>query len=270
MNSTNLELFWYWIRQRELIRIRKEEGLPRPWTGDPILQAYHFCNVHREDDRGTKEIHAVIRGYGNNFGITALPWMYTAGRMFNYAPSLICFLTELWCGGEELVRASFREMKANGNKIFHTAYVVSTCGKSIDKVDYVIEVVNKVRRLKVPCVGFDECHQVLMSVDGLGSFLAAQVVADLRNCGWLEPLGEYEAKYWSAPGPGSIKGLNYIFGGATYTTYYPLVDNLYYIMPPDIKAMNIHGQDLQNCLCEFSKYMRHLNGENGRKRYYDR
>lgn len=260
MNSTNLELFWYWIRQRELIRIRKEEGLPRPWTGDPILQAYHFCNVHREDDRGTKEIHEAVRKYGPDF--RNLPAAYTMARMFNSAQT---FRYAVMHGQEEL-----KLLQATGAKVFHTAYVVSTCGKSMNKIDYVYDVVDKVYQTHIPDVGLEECHRALMSIDGLGSFMAAQVVADLRNHGWLKPLGEYEAKYWSAPGPGSIKGLNYIFGGANYTTYYVLVSNLYDVMPPDIKAMNIHGQDLQNCLCEFSKYMRHLNGENGRKRYYDR
>lgn len=258
MNTKNLELFWYWIRERELIRELKEKGCQPEWTQDPILQTYHFCNVHREDDRGTKEIHAAVRDYGH---LMSPPAAYTMARLFNSARTFWSAATF----GRDHVKA----LQEEGQKIFHTAYVVSTCGKRMNKVDYVFDLVDKVSNARIPNVRFADCHQALMSIDGLGSFMAAQVVADLRNQGWLTPLGEYEEKYWSAHGPGSLKGLNYIFGGATPTTYQILMYNLFDVMPPDIRAMGIHAQDLQNCLCEFSKYMRHLNGENGRKRYYD-
>jgi hypothetical protein len=42
-----------WIAEREAIRIRRESGAPQPWTNDPIMQAWSFCNVRREHDRTT-------------------------------------------------------------------------------------------------------------------------------------------------------------------------------------------------------------------------
>jgi hypothetical protein len=42
--------------EREAIRLRKEAGQSLPWTDDPILASGHFCNVHRENDRGTRWI----------------------------------------------------------------------------------------------------------------------------------------------------------------------------------------------------------------------
>jgi hypothetical protein len=53
---------FYWVREREEIRKRKEMGLdPSSWTVDPILSTYRFCNVRREDDRGTVWIRKHIR-----------------------------------------------------------------------------------------------------------------------------------------------------------------------------------------------------------------
>jgi hypothetical protein len=43
--------FVYFVGERETIRLRRESGQPRPWTDDPILAAWSFCNVRREDDR---------------------------------------------------------------------------------------------------------------------------------------------------------------------------------------------------------------------------
>ena len=52
--SENIQQLQQFIIERENIRLRKEAGDPRPWTTDPILAAKSFCNVRREDDRGTK------------------------------------------------------------------------------------------------------------------------------------------------------------------------------------------------------------------------
>src|SRR5262249_55992989 len=46
--------------EREAIRLRKETGQAAPWTADPILATGHFCNVHRENDRGTRWVSANI------------------------------------------------------------------------------------------------------------------------------------------------------------------------------------------------------------------
>ena len=46
--------FWAFCQERESIRKRKESGMSSPWTEDIILSMYFFCNVRREDDRGTR------------------------------------------------------------------------------------------------------------------------------------------------------------------------------------------------------------------------
>lgn len=270
INMDNLELFWYWIEERELIRQLKEKGTPREWTEDPILQTYHFCNVRREDDRGTKEIRTAVRS--RTFAMGDLPAIYTLARLFNH-PATLGFALEGWARGATIYDMTqlIKFQRDLGNKVFHTAYVVSTCGKSMDKVDYVFDVVKQVRKLDVPRTGLADAHECLMSIDGMGSFLAAQVVADLRNDRYLVPVDEMEDKYWSAMGPGSKKGLDFLFHtGTTATNYQSRMERLFDIMPKEVNGMDLHAQDLQNCLCEFSKYMRHNKGLDGRKRYYDR
>lgn len=59
VNKNNYELFLYFINQRESVRIKKDAGLPAPWT-DEILQKYKFTNVRRRDDRHTKYVHSVL------------------------------------------------------------------------------------------------------------------------------------------------------------------------------------------------------------------
>src|SRR5438128_138100 len=52
----------YFIAEREEIRRRREAGEPPPWTDDPVMREWRFCNVRREDDRVTRWIAANWRG----------------------------------------------------------------------------------------------------------------------------------------------------------------------------------------------------------------
>ena len=48
--------FFDFCREREKIRLARENDAPAPWTDDPIFQKGRFLNVFREDDRGSKAI----------------------------------------------------------------------------------------------------------------------------------------------------------------------------------------------------------------------
>jgi hypothetical protein len=117
-------------------------------------------------------------------------------------------------------------------------------------------------------------HARLMLHRDMGSFMAAQVIADLKYAGSGSPM-EQAADWatWAAPGPGSLRGLNRMLGRAPdapwkvedWKTQFDLLQS---VMRPLILARGmrfITGQDLQNCLCEFDKYERVRLGE-GRPR----
>lgn len=45
---------WEFVVERDAIRLRRESGMAPPWTSDPTLRDYHFTNVHRRLDPGTR------------------------------------------------------------------------------------------------------------------------------------------------------------------------------------------------------------------------
>jgi hypothetical protein len=55
------EFLWF-IRERQLIKLKKDLGLPRPWTTDPVLHETRFTNIDRNDDFGTKSLFTFVRG----------------------------------------------------------------------------------------------------------------------------------------------------------------------------------------------------------------
>ncbi len=46
-----IKSFFDFCRERELVRIRRMEGKPQPWSDDLIFQKARFLNVFREDDK---------------------------------------------------------------------------------------------------------------------------------------------------------------------------------------------------------------------------
>jgi hypothetical protein len=45
------ELYWYYASERQAMFEQRIAGSPPPWTADPILDSYKFCNVYRAADR---------------------------------------------------------------------------------------------------------------------------------------------------------------------------------------------------------------------------
>lgn len=45
------DLYWYFAAERQAMFMKRAAGAPGPWTSDPILATYKFCNVFRASDR---------------------------------------------------------------------------------------------------------------------------------------------------------------------------------------------------------------------------
>lgn len=258
----------YWITERENIRIRRENGVSAPWTLDPAMANVRYCNVRREDDKVTKW----IRNSSVYSGADISTWRVVLARMVNRIRTLELIAAYVDRGSLDEVKTALKIFRDTG-PIWGNAYTISTCGKSMDKVDYVIDhVVQAVAEAGEP--DFDSlatCYENLTNIDGLGSFLAAQVVADLKNTPGHPLQQAQDWRNWCAPGPGSLKGLA-AFWGRTSTpgTFASDIKDCYNLVVPLLPAelQAIHMQDFQNCMCEFSKFIRVREGGRARNTYH--
>ncbi len=258
MNKNRVKQLIGFINERDMVRVRKENGSARPWTKDPVLDKFHFCNIRREDDRGTKELREVQKTL--QIATRELPLFYTAARLFNRATSVRVW----WLMGVN----GLKRRREAGEKIFNNAYTVATGGVVMDKIDYVDHIAHEVDKLNIHLMNDPTCRHVfneLMTVRGLGSFLCGQIVADLKYTKILEYADDWYK--FAVMGPGSQKGLNFIFGdGTTERNFTERLTELGAEIGPHIPQL--HNQDLQNCMCEFSKYIRYTDNLPGRRRNY--
>lgn len=252
---------YYWIREREAIRLRREvEGIPKPWTKDPILRNTRFCNIRREDDKVTRWIAENWRvPFAQHHN---LAFAMCLARIVNLPSTLQSLgFPETWDVDAFIKKMDY--VSASQEKIWTSAYMVTggfsqggetkqvIMGRVLDDAYRKARAVNDRHSLAA-------AQEILEGTKGMGTFLCAQVIADLK----YTPLLENAADWWTfcAPGPGSTMGLNFLYGRGQYksTTKNQFLHEVNALRHPieDHTGYMLTAHDTQNCLCEFSKYVR--------------
>jgi alpha-glutamyl/putrescinyl thymine pyrophosphorylase clade 1 len=258
INDHMFDHFRYWMTERWNIHVAKDvEGLPGPWTADPILKTFRFCNVHREDDKVTKWIKTNWRDpYKTDH---MLPFNMAVARLINFPPTLQELeYTYEWT---KIARDRFRNVlayrKEVGLKTYSSAYMVTgTESRGMAKMDFVILLLDRLweQYQKLNFETLESCA-ASMTCKGLSTFLVGQVIADVKYTPFLENAPDWWA--WCAPGPGSIRGLHRLHM-RDYTKSMgkeQFLDEINELRARKV-PLNVHAQDLQNCLCEYDKWMR--------------
>lgn len=268
----------YWITEREKIRINKQFD-QKPWTDDEILQNYRFCNVRRMDDKVSSWL--LKNWYRPYIDHPNMVQACTLARIFNL-PTTLDLITKSVFYQEGVnfnaIKTCLKKIR-NQQPIFNGAYIVSTNGKKVDKLDYVLNIASYVQDSDMDPSNWKTTWQNLQKREGIGSFMAGQITADLR---WAVH-GLWSERFYFAPmGPGSRRGMNRLLGRdpnhkmnqEEFEEHFKDYKHIIYLKIPDlIKRFVVSGHqleaiDYQNCLCEFDKYERVLWGEGRPKQKY--
>lgn len=267
MHPINLKSLIYWMEERERVREKKEAGEPKPWSEDEVFQSVYFCNVDRENDKVTKFIRQM---YSPHVGHPFFTHNIILSRFLNW-PLTLGDVGYLYSWEPDDVKMTLNNIKDRGEKVWGNAYVVSTCGRQMDKIDYLTEIVmpSIERVLKLPDGHSCESEAIkLQLIEGISTFMAGQVVADLKN---TEGHPLREAPDWGTfalPGPGSRRGMDWVYGEKlSERDWYSAIASLHDLVYTE--GWRICRQNLQNCLCEYDKWCRVTNGTGRSKRKYN-
>jgi hypothetical protein len=254
------------IHERHEIYRRRQRGEPKPWTTDPILRDYKFTNIYRGLDRTTIWIKENwIDKHADD------PNLYFAMAVARHV-NLPATMAELgypspW-NRDKFLKVS-ADRAARGEPVFSRAYSIHQGPtKGVSKPQYLAaeilgpmwehrDFIRKYMRGSLQLA-----HSTLMRCNGIGSFMAGQIVADLKQVAPLKNAPDF----WSfaCPGPGSKRGLAYVRdcdpnASCSDERWQWAFRQLFEAMTPLItmvKLPRICGQNMQSCLCEFSKYER--------------
>ena len=269
-------LYWYFIAERQAIYERRLAGQPAPWTADPILQQYKFCNVFRAADRVSQYlIHHIV---------CAPPAADPAERLFQVIFFRLFSRPSLWeavCAalGHAPTLADLHSGRlgdvldvhhAAGHKLFTAAFILCATpayGHQVKHRNYIALLQHMFGRAQAgPALlnapSLQAVFQYLRDFPLLGNFMAYQIAIDLN----YTDLINFSENDFVQPGPGALRGLKKIF--LNLGDYSPagaigwLVDQQHTaIQAQGLKFNGLWGRplqaiDAQNVLCETDKYCR--------------
>lgn len=267
-----MERLCYFIQERESIRLKKEAGEPKPFTDDIIFQQYKFTNVRRMDDRVSQWLlkNWFLPYFDHKNMLTAV----TLAREINRIEVLeeIGF-PKTW--NPDRVEKILNSRVQRGLKNFSAAYMITGTlgGTKIQQVVHKVVTPIHASKLKYPTSSMEETHRLLIPFAGFATFIAGQVVADLR---WAVDGTWADKNQWAPIGPGSRRGMNRFFGRdfKAPLRQEKFLEELQFVIEyarknlPEKLLENWEAHDAQNCLCETDKMNRVLEGQGRPKQRY--
>jgi hypothetical protein len=265
----------YWMEERQRIYLQRAAGERYPWTADPILQRYRFCNTYREQDRETVWLRENWREpHADHPNLWFAICMF---RQINWSPTLAEIgFPERW--EPKTVLKALTARKARGEKIYTSAYLIPSHGEK-EKIRYTVNLVlaplwktvqrarlsrkqEKLPPWEATNATLQDSHEWLMGCFGFGPFLSYEVVTDLRHTHYLK--NAQDTMTWANPGPGARRGLNRLYGRDLKQTVprEQLLEEMRGVLAwlkterDSAILPALEMRDVEHSLCEFDKYLR--------------
>lgn len=280
----DIKQFYEFCYQRQLIwhkrHILKQAG---PWTEDPILSKYKFCNVYRENDAATQHLlkHVIntasfledklfniiwFRFFNttNFFDVAAMPRHYAGFRAKDYIKD-------------------WNKLRAQGVKLKNEA--IHTTGNLYPGKPHRVQWLMLTEKIAkgIPMLkrgiqsetSLENYFNVIRGIKYVGPFLSFQIAQDIA---YIPELPKVDWNAFVHVGPGSIEGLKLMgLNGKPETECDYLFQHQEKYLPAEWKIINYKGSyypepwlslaNIQHSICEARKFFK-LNEGKGRKRYY--
>ena len=288
-----LDRFFGFVCERQSIWHRRViEGESPPWTDDPVLRRYRFTNVYRELDPGTRYaideiLDRDVPGTDRLFNVMVYRLI---GRESTHR-ALGFLRPETF--DRERFESVLEDRRRSGHAVFTGAYTVSGYAwrGSSNKIENVASLFEEIAadfpstsRRVFEAASAKDAYEAIRSHPGFGRFLAYQVLVDLlyplETTGG-ESLLSFSPDEWAKAGPGAQRGIGLLAAGRTEDEL-AVMTWLWENQRDEFRRRSLSfpyrrtdaGErepslaDVQNCLCEFSKYRAIQRGEcRGRRRF---
>lgn len=265
------DVLWRFAAERHAIYLRRLSGAPAPWTADAVLSQYRFTNVFRASDRVSQYLIGIVESAATATPADLLVRVFTF-KIFNRISTwerLTERVGEVRASdfSESRYVAALRSLRSEGTPLYSAAYIVPPVPGSTDKACGHMRLLAGAlsRHLGDEIVNAPSLRDVfalLHELPGIGPFLAFQFAIDLNYSPWLS----HSEMDFVVAGPGAIDGLSKCF---TSLGDYNYADAIRWMtdrqgVECDRLGLDFGGLwgrplqliDVQNLLCEVSKYTR--------------
>lgn len=270
------ELYWLFASRRQAAFEKRLSGAPWPWSEDPILETYKFCNVFRAADRVSQYMIREV-AYGPDAGDPA-------DRMFQIVAFRTFSNIDTWEGVKaDLGRAprladlrsgafeyALQNVKARKGGLYTGAFILcATKAYGFDEKHRnhvgLFKHMFLDEHLDLKLAGANSLEQVVHALQAfplMGPFMAYQTAIDLN----YSDLFSFSENDYTQAGPGALRGLKKAF--LDLGDFSPADAILWMVERQEDEFLrlglpfnglfgrSLHAIDCQGLFCELDKYCR--------------
>ncbi len=270
------DAYWRFAARRQLIFHRRARGEPAPWTRDPILQRFKFCNAYRASDRvsqylireviyspAARELDAedaflrvvLFRLFSKESTWDALEAATAGVRRDTLDPDQLGDLLDELRSRQSIYTAAFILCA-------HDAYGMPS--KHRNHLALVSEMFRPSRlgRQLARARSLQDVYEALLGWPLIGPFMAYQLAIDLN---YTEHLN-FDEDAFTVPGPGAVRGLKKVFSDFGGLSPAQLILRMVARQEEEFARLGVdwqnlygrrlHAIDCQGLFCETDKYAR--------------
>jgi hypothetical protein len=270
------DLYWYFASERQQVFERRVRGECRPWTSDPIIGTFKFCNTYRAADRVSQYlIHRVAyddeqcSAEDRLFQILAFRTFsriktWEAVRQFlGHQPSLNDLASGRFTKSLEFAKESTK-------RLYTAAFILcatNAYGPSLKYLNHVelfrhMFLRNSIGGRLLAARSLRDIYEVLHGYPLMGDFMSYQLAIDLN----YSNLFDFSENEFTQPGPGALRGIRKVFHNLG--DYTPTEIILWMVDRQEqefaqrglrfqgLWGRPLHAIDCQGLFCETDKYCR--------------
>lgn len=267
------DAYWRFAAERQAIFFRRLRGEPPPWSDDPILRTYKFCNAYRASDRVSQFlIRDVI--YQPGFSPEDAFLRIVLFRLF----SKIATWQLLDAAHGPIGVRSFRpdafaatldRALGRGETIYTNAFILAATDSFGHRRKHRnhLALIEKMVRDGLPAQitrvrSLEEVYHLLIAYQMIGPFMAYQLAIDLN----YSELIDFTENDFTMPGPGAVRGIKKCLVGIRDWSMPRVIRWMVERQDDEFARLGIafqslwgrplHVIDCQNLFCEVDKYAR--------------
>lgn len=270
------DLYWYFAAERQRIFEERIAGQPGPWTDDPILQTFKFCNTYRALDRVSQFMIRDVCYNTQPYTPDDRLFQIVAFRMFSNIETWQSVHTYLGHPPtlEDLASDAFtiavEYAKQQNGKLYTGAFILAAANiysqpnKHRNHVELFRHMFleDQLGTKLIAATSLREIYDLLHTYPLMGDFMSYQIAIDLN----YSDLINFDENDFTKAGPGALRGIQKCF--QDFGDYTPEEIVLWMVGQQHSEferlkltfhglfGRSLHAIDCQGLFCETDKYCR--------------
>ncbi len=269
-------LYWKFAYERQKTFESRRAGKPAPWSDDPILQEYKFCNVFRAADRVSQYMIKEVCYSDEPSGPDDRLFQIVAFRFFSNIATWDDIRAILGRAPviNDLADGKFEKavetVRAQNGSLYTGAFILCATdpyGRRLKHLNHIElfkdmfinhNLGEQLRRVS----SLEATYQMLHQFPLIGDFMAYQIAIDLNYSEYIN----FSENDFTKAGPGALRGIKKVFLDTNGLTPEEVIMWMVEHQDEEFKRYDydfhglfgrpIHAIDAQSLFCETDKYCR--------------